>query len=72
MSIEEEPSIGRSTALVLPNRAAHQPPQALQAGCDPLREASGELQGNADARRDQDLAMICKQTLVGAGAPLGL
>jgi hypothetical protein len=52
MSIEEEPSIGRSTALVLPNRAAHQPPQALQAGCDPLREASGELQGNADARRE--------------------
>jgi hypothetical protein len=45
-------------------RAAHQPPQALQAGGDALREVCGELPGDADARSDQDLAMICKQTLI--------
>src|SRR5829696_6987931 len=43
---------------------AHQSPQALQAGGDPIRETSGELRGDAKDSSDQDLVMICKQALV--------
>src|SRR5215207_10005355 len=42
---------------------AHQSPQALQAGGDPIRETSGELRGDAKDSSDQDLVMICKQAL---------
>ena len=59
-----EPLIELYTAQKESGGEAHQSAQAIQAGGDPLREASGELRGDAEASSDQDLAMICKQTLV--------
>jgi hypothetical protein len=50
---------------------AHQLPRTIQAGGDPILEASGELRGNAKDSSDQDLVMMCEQALGLAKWPCG-